>query len=135
MIDEQRITTMTERLGDAAELIDDKRYLPMFRNRQMHYKELFDFSVKLAKTKKNPSRYFAALWGAKTLSKTLDWLQKLVNATKSKAAEFIREQKQKHEDRKAQKALENPMNRETRRRYEKMLRSSRLLDGSAPAPV
>ena len=131
MIDAKRIATMTERLGAAAELIDDKQYLPMFRNRQINYPELFDFSVKLAKKKNNPSRYFAALWGAKTLAKTLDWLQKLVNLAKSKVAEFAREKVQQHEQRKAEKALENPMNRENRRRLERM--KKKIMNGPLPA--
>jgi predicted secreted Zn-dependent protease len=122
----KHIKTMRERLGEYSELCDNDQYLPMFRNRQVHYPELFAFSAELAKRKDNPARYMAALWGAKTLAKTLDWLQKLINLAKSKVAEFAREKMKHHEERKAQKALENPMNRENRRRLEKMMRSKKL---------
>lgn len=135
MIDAQRIKTMKERLGEAAELIENEQYMPMYRNRQIHYPELFAFSVELAKKKNNPARYFASLWGSKTLAKTLDWLQKLVNLAKSKAAEFMRDRAKRKEERKAQEALQNPMNRATRRKYEQMLRSSKLFDGAPPRPA
>ena len=132
MIDAKRISTMKERLGDAVELIDDEQYLPMYRNRQIHYPELFEFSKQLARKKDNPARYFAALWGAKTLSKTLDWLQKLMNIASSKLAEIKRGIQQRREERKATEALQNPMNRENRRRLEKMMRSSKLFEGAPP---
>ena len=135
MIDAKRISTMKERLGDAVELIDDEQYLPMYRNRQIHYPELFEFSKQLARKKDNPARYFAALWGSKTLAKTLDWLQKLINLAKSKAAEVVRNAKKWADDRRAQKEAAQPMNREMRRKYEKMLRSSKLFDGAPPQPA
>lgn len=120
MIDAQRIKTMKERLGEAVELIDDERYLPMFRNRQIHHPELFAFSIELAKKKDNPARYFAALWGAKTLARTLDWLQKLINLAKSKAMEAVRTAKKWADDKRAAKEAAQPMNRAARRKYEQM---------------
>lgn len=120
MIDAQRIKTMKERLGEAVELIDDDQYLPMFRNRQIHHPELFAFSIELAKKKDNPARYFAALWGAKTLAKTLDWLQKLINLAKSKAMEAVRTAKKWADDKRAAKEAAQPMNRAARRKYEQM---------------
>lgn len=114
---------MRASLGGASELVDNDQYLPMFRNRQINYPELFEFSTALAKRKDNPARYFAKLWGAKTLAKTLDWLQKLINLAKSKAAEIARSVKQKIDDHRADKE----MNREGRRRLEKMLKSKKLI--------
>lgn len=133
MIDATRIKTMKQRLGEAVELIDDDQYLPMFRNRQIHYPELFAFSIELAKKKTNPSRYFAALWGAKTLAKTLDWLQKLINLAKSKTMEAVRSAKKWAEDKRAQREAEQPMNRAARRKYEQMRK--KLLNNPLPIPA
>lgn len=116
MIDAIRIKTMRQRLGEASELIESDQYLPLYRNRQINHPELFAFSIKLARRKNKPSRYFAALWSSKNLAKTIDWLQKLINLAKSKAMEMVRETKQK-----AQHALESArLNREGRRRLEQM---------------
>lgn len=104
MVDKQRIKTMKERLGEAVNLIDDDRFLPMYRNRQIHYKELFDYSIELAKTKKSPSRYFASVWGKKNLKKSVEWLQKLLNGVKSKLASIF--WKKKAEERENNIALE-----------------------------
>lgn len=78
--------TLRQRLGKATDLIDDESYLPMFRNRQIHYEELFYFSMELANKKNNPKRYFSYIWGSSQLRKTLSWLQKLCNQAKSRAA-------------------------------------------------
>lgn len=125
-LDTNRINKMRASLGEASELVDNDQYLPMFRNRQINYPELFEFSTGLAKRKDNPARYFAKLWGAKTLAKTLDWLQKLVNLAKSKAAEAIREIKKRADDHRADREL----NREGRRQLEKMKR--RLMGNTPP---
>lgn len=95
-IDERRIEKMQQRLGKATKLISDDRYLPMFRNRQLNYMKEFDFSVKLAKKKRDPKRYFASIWSSKNLAKTVDWLRKLMNLAKHEAA--ARRQQQKMED-------------------------------------
>ena len=116
MIDTQRIQTMRQRLGDASALVDSDQYLPLYRNRQIKHPELFAFSIKLAKRKDKPARYFAALWSNKNLAKTIDWLQKLINLAKSKAMEMVREAKHK-----AATAIESShLNREGRRRLEQM---------------
>lgn len=107
---------MRASLGAASELVDNDQYLPMFRNRQINYPEQFEFAAALARRKDNPARYFAKLWGSKTLAKTLDWIQKLINLAKSKAAEAIRNVAKFREDKRADQEL----NREGRRRLEKM---------------
>lgn len=68
----------------------------MFRNRQLNYMKEFDFSVRLAKKKRDPKRYFASIWSSKNLAKTVDWLRKLMNLAKHEAA--ARRQQQKMED-------------------------------------
>lgn len=122
MLDEQRKKTLKQRLGIATELIDDDRYLPMFRNRQINNPELFEFSVQLAKKKEHPARYFASLWSKKALSRTLDWLKKLVNLAQSKTAELVRNIQKAHQERQVARELDQPINRENRRRLEKMKR-------------
>ena len=66
-IDERRVQKMQQRLGKATKLITDDNYLPMFRNRQINYAREFDYSIKLAKRKRNPRKYlqlplFRFLW-------------------------------------------------------------------------
>lgn len=107
---------MRQRLGDASALIESDQYLPLYRNRQIHHPELFAFSIKLAKRKDKPSRYFAALWSSKNLAKTVDWLQKLINLAASKAREVAHAAKKATETVREAAAL----NREGRRRLEKM---------------
>ena len=60
VVDNKRITTMRKHLGKASELIKDDAYLPMFRNRQKKYKQEFDESVEVARTKRDPERYLAS---------------------------------------------------------------------------
>lgn len=86
VVDGKRIVTMLEKLGEAADLIDDRRFLPMFRNRQKKYGKMFNLSIKLAKKKNSPSRYFASIWSRKSLSRTLDYLGDLVVRKAKKSA-------------------------------------------------
>lgn len=92
-IDERRVQKMQQRLGKATKLITDDNYLPMFRNRQINYAKEFDYSIKLAKRKRNPRKYFAFIWSSKNLAKTVDWLRKLIAQAKAKAAAERHEQK------------------------------------------
>lgn len=92
-IDERRIEKMQKKLGKATKLMSDDKYLPMFRNRQINYEKEFEFSVKLAKRKRDPRKYFAFIWSRKNLSKTVDWLRKLIAQAKAKAAEERHKQK------------------------------------------
>lgn len=98
MIDAQRIKTMRERLGEASSLVDDDQFLPMFRNRQINHEELFNYSVELSKKKKNPSHYFANIWGKKNLEKTIKWLKQLVAKAQSLSAALFWQQKKKKYD-------------------------------------
>lgn len=88
MVDKRRALTMRRRLGEASELVVDDNFLPMFRNRQEKYKEEFDFSVKLAKRKNNPERYFAKIWSCNSLTQTLEWLRELINLAIGRLAEY-----------------------------------------------
>lgn len=91
-IDERRIEKMQKKLGKATKLISDDKYLPMFRNRQINYEKEFEFSVKLAKRKRDPRKYFAFIWSRKNLSKTVDWLRKLIAQAKEHHAQQMSEQ-------------------------------------------
>lgn len=93
IVDKRRIKKMQQQLGKATKLITDDRYLPMFRNRQLNYTKEFEYSVKLAKRKRDPRKYFAFIWSSKNLAKTVDWLRKLIARAKAKAAKERHEQK------------------------------------------
>lgn len=65
-VNDQRNKTMLKRVGDAAELIDDIRYLPFYRSIQIRLEKMgnpeeWARMIETAKTKDNPSKYFAAL--------------------------------------------------------------------------
>lgn len=65
-INDRRRQTMLERIGDAAELIDDQRFLPFYRSAQIRLEKLgkpeeWGKMIETAKEKANPSRYFATL--------------------------------------------------------------------------
>lgn len=108
IIDSKRIKTMQERLGEkASNLIDSKNHLPMFRNRQIHYKKEFDQSIKVALKKKQPSRYFAKMWATCNLNKTLSTMRKLINRAATKLAD-AREQARIHKERKKLQKEGNP---------------------------
>ena len=93
IVDERRVQKMRQRLGKATKLITDNNYLPMFRNRQINYTKEFDYSVKLAKKKRDPRKYFAFIWSSKNLAKTVDWLRKLIAQAKARTAEERHKQK------------------------------------------
>lgn len=97
IIDERRAQKMRQRLGKSTKLIADDAYLPMFRNRQIRYEKEFDYSVRLAKRKRNPRKYFAFIWSSKNLAKTVDWLRKLIAQAKAKAAAERHEQKMREQ--------------------------------------
>mgnify|MGYP006951380027 CR=1 FL=1 len=63
-VTEQRRATMIKRLGEAVELIDDKRFLPFYRSIQIKLDKLgkseeWGKIIETARTKAEPSRYFA----------------------------------------------------------------------------
>lgn len=86
IVDERRVQKMKQRLGRATKLIADSAYLPMFRNRQINYTKEFEYSVKLAKKKRDPRKYFAFIWSSKNLSNTVEWLRKLMARARAKLA-------------------------------------------------
>ncbi len=85
---EKRIETLRNRLGKASDLIENDEYLPMFRNRQIHFKKEFEESVKIAKKKRNPEHYFASIWSCKALKKTLEMIRKMIYRAIEKACEY-----------------------------------------------
>lgn len=65
-LNDQRKQTMLKRIGDAAELIDDQRFLPFYRSIQIKLEKLgkadeWAKMIATAKEKSNPSHYFAKL--------------------------------------------------------------------------
>lgn len=65
-VNDQRRATMLERLGEAADLIDDQRFLPFYRSIQIKLEKLgkaeeWGKMIATAKEKANPARYFATL--------------------------------------------------------------------------
>lgn len=65
-VNDQRKQTMLKRIGGAAELIDDQRFLPFYRGVQIRLEKMgkaeeWGKMIAAAKEKTNPSRYFAKL--------------------------------------------------------------------------
>jgi hypothetical protein len=65
-VTDQRKQTMLKRLGEAAELIDDHRYLPFYRSIQIRLEKMgkadeWGKMIATAKAKADPKRYFATL--------------------------------------------------------------------------
>jgi len=65
-LNDQRKNTMLQRLGDAAQLIDDQRFLPFYRSIQIKLERMdkgaeWLHMIETALTKDNPSRYFAKM--------------------------------------------------------------------------
>lgn len=65
-INDQRKQTMLQRLGDAAELIDDQRFLPFYRSIQIRLEKMgkadeWGKMITAALNSDHPSRYFARL--------------------------------------------------------------------------
>ncbi len=65
-VNDRRRQTMLVRIGDAAELIDDMRFLPFYRGVQIRLEKLgkadeWQKMIDTAKTKTNAKRYFAKI--------------------------------------------------------------------------
>lgn len=65
-VNAQRKQTMLERIGEAADLIDDQRFLPFYRSIQIKLERMgksdeWGKMIASAKEKANPARYFATL--------------------------------------------------------------------------
>lgn len=65
-VSEQRKATMLERIGAAAQLVDDQRFLPFYRSIQIKLERMgkpeeWDRMIKSALSKEKPSHYFAKL--------------------------------------------------------------------------
>ncbi len=90
IVDAKRANTMRQRLGVAAELVEDDRYLPMFRNRQKRFGDkLFELSVKIAQNKRNPKAYFAKMWSKANLSKTIEILSYILEKASGLARKVV----------------------------------------------
>ncbi|HRJ06884.1 MAG TPA: hypothetical protein PK911_05055 [Candidatus Saccharibacteria bacterium] len=65
-VNDQRRATMLERIGEAADLIDNQAYLPFYRSIQIKLEkagnaEEWGKMIAIAKQKANPARYFSTL--------------------------------------------------------------------------
>ncbi len=117
VVDNKRITTMRKRLGKASELIKDDAYLPMFRNRQKKYKQEFDESVEVAKTKRDPERYLASVWSLKNLEQSLLWMRSRI----ARAINELARQRQEKKQRKMEERARRDMNYSGRAKMSQML--------------
>lgn len=66
IVTNKRQQTMIERIGEAASLIDDMRFLPFYRSIQIKLEKMghadeWEKMIAVAKTKENANRYFAKL--------------------------------------------------------------------------
>ncbi len=118
IIDDKRVKTMAERLGDACNLIDDKRYYPFFRKMQKLYPNEFKFAVGyyLKNRTKDGSnrRCFATMWRFDRLEKTLIIIRSMIEAAKAKVRE-VRIEAKKLAD---QAKFDSDFNSAGRERYE-----------------
>ena len=85
-VNDQRKQTMLKRIGDAAELIDDMRFLPFYRSIQIKLEKAghadeWGKMIATAKEKTNPARYFATLCRMVKTGKYI--FTKAVEATKA----------------------------------------------------
>lgn len=89
IVDDKRRSTMRDRLGKACRLIDDERWLPMFRNRQIRYGKEFSFSVDyyLKKDSSVSHKCFAKMWSSKKLHETIRIVRSMIERAKGIAAE------------------------------------------------
>lgn len=86
-INQKRIQSMREALGEASALVDNDKYLPLFRNRQKNHTREFKQAAKMARNKKNPARWFASLWSVEKTARTLEILRTYINKKIAKKAE------------------------------------------------
>lgn len=87
-INDQRKQTILQRLGDAADLIDDQRFLPFYRSIQIKLERMgnpdeWGRMIATALSKEHPSRYFAKL-----CKMVKDGTYKFVEAVKEVAGEL-----------------------------------------------
>ncbi len=87
-LNDQRKNTMLQRLGDAAQLIDDQRFLPFYRSIQIKLEKMgkadeWGKMIETALSKEHPSRYFSSLCKA-----IKEGTYKFVEAVKEVAGEL-----------------------------------------------
>lgn len=89
MLNNKRVLVLKTRLGKrATKLIEDDKFLPMFRNRQIKYQREFEESVKIAEKKRNPKHFFASIWACKNIEKTLKMIRSIIQRAIEKAREY-----------------------------------------------
>lgn len=91
-VNDQRKQTMLARIGEAAELIDDMRFLPFYRSIQIKLEKMgkpeeWGNMIATAKEKADPKRYFATLCkmvklGKYIFTKATEVAKEIANHTK-----------------------------------------------------
>ena len=120
---DKRIKKMREDLGEASVLVNNDKYLPLFRNRQKNHAKEFKQAVKMARKKKSPARWFASIWSVKNTAKTLEILRTYINRKITKQAEK-REQFRKNQ---LADSVASNINRSGREKYRQMMIKRGLL--------
>jgi len=87
-LNDTRKQTMISRIGEAADLIDDQRFLPFYRSIQIKLEKMgqpaeWANMIETAKSKENPSHYFAKL-----CKMVKDGTYKFIEKVKEVKAEF-----------------------------------------------
>lgn len=120
IVDEMRVKTMRERLGKASKLIESDQYLPMFRNRQIQFKNEFEFATDYYLKHRTDNgvnrRCFAKMWGRSKLAETLQTIRAMMERVKAVVREAAIAAKKLADDTRLQAEF-NPTGRD---RYEKM---------------
>ena len=124
-MDKKRIEKMREALGEASVLVNNDKFLPLFRNRQKNHAKEFKQAVKMARKKKSPARWFASIWSVKNTAKTLEILRTYINRKIAKQAEK-REQSRKN---KLASSIASNINYSGREKYRAMMLERGLLAG------
>lgn len=114
---------MREALGEASNLVDNDKFLPLFRNRQKNHAKEFKMAVKMARNKKNPAHWFASIWSVEKTAKTLEILRAYINKKIAKQAE-IREQTRRNAE---AFSIASNFNQSGRNKYRQMMIERGLL--------
>lgn len=80
MLNERRIKTMRERLGNASSLVDNDQYLPRARRVQMDTTaDEFAKIIELANKADNPQHYFLSIISKKNIDRTLKYVRRILS--------------------------------------------------------
>lgn len=79
LLNQKRIDTMRNRLGDASELVNNDQFLPRARRVQMDITaEEFDAICQLARQASNPQHYFMKIIAKDAINRTLSYIRRVL---------------------------------------------------------